>query len=209
MYNSNEEEKMNVWTNIWLKPREVVRYGITKDMFLFAMILMAINGISNLWNELAGSNVEGVTNYFAYLSQTERLVWSLIGGPIIGIISWFIMAGLILLIGKWLGGRGTYRAMLIALGFAAIPSLVLVAINILELLIFANGNIGIGYALWLVTRVVFALVIMVWGFVISLKAIGEAHEFSAWRALGVMAILFAALVVLAIGIALIVFILLI
>lgn len=203
MYQTNEKQnnrKINPWIDIWFNTRKVIRESITKDTFLFALVIGAVVGINTLWNELSTSSVEGVTNFFEHVSFTEKIVWSLLAGPVIGVISLFIMAGVFTLVGKWIGGRGTYRSLFIALGIALIPSVILLGFNVINILLIGEGlmtnaSLNNVQSTWFMLQGLLTISIAVWSFLISLQSIGEAHEFSAWKALATMAIVIGLLLV--------------
>lgn len=105
-------------------------------------------------------------------------------GSILGLLAWVFVASIVTFVGRWLGGQGTVKEFLIATGISYIPIVLLLSLNIVDLLLLGeNIFITKGHALWLMFSGILASVVGVWNIVISLKSIGEAHRFSAWRAL--------------------------
>jgi len=118
----------------------------------------------------------------------------LVGGMIGGLIGLYLGALILRTTGRWLGGEASYDDMLVALGRGvSMPAAAMGALWIPQLLLFGGEMFtaetpSIDASAW--KQVLFYLIITVelilavWSVAVALKAIGEAHRFSAWRALG-------------------------
>lgn len=177
----DKKEEMNVWTAVWLKPKEAARYAIDFKPMKFAIILALIAGVLDLLNGASQNSLgDG-------MSVPGILVMAIIMGPILGIISWWIGAGISTMVGTWLGGIGRFEELKKAFAITLIPGIVGGMLWIPDLLIlgeslFIEDNIVTGGKLvWLLFSGTIGFIIGIWGFVITIMAIAEAHQFSAWR----------------------------
>ncbi|MEK5038431.1 Yip1 family protein [Sporosarcina sp. FSL K6-3457] len=177
----SKKEELNVWTSIWLKPRETVRYAINHKPMKFAVILALIAGIFDLLNGATQNNL-GDT-----ISIPMIFVLAIIVGPIFGIIGWWIGAGIATIVGTWLGGIGKFAELkmafaityipIILFGFLWIPDYLILG----EVLFIEDFDISFGKIIWLFFSGFISIVVGIWNFIITINAIAEAHQFSRWR----------------------------
>lgn len=100
----------------------------------------------------------------------------LVGGGISGLIYLYVAGWLYKLTGSWLGGKGTFTDLKCAVGWSQYP---FILANIASFFgIFAVPNPWFQAFFGLIN-----VILAVWGVVIFLNLAGEAHRFSAWRAL--------------------------
>lgn len=175
-------EEVNLWTTIWTAPRKAVRAGINGGKMQFAMYLAIIAGIIRFLDK-AVSEYLGDTLPFLVV-----LIMALGVGTLLGFFSWWIMSGVSTLVGKWLRGTGTYKEMKIAIGISYIPFVVSGILYIFDLLflrtaLFKDVDLSVFQALWILFSASVSVVLSVWSFVVLVKAVAEAHRFSAWRGL--------------------------
>jgi hypothetical protein len=127
-------------------------------------------------------------------SLTTILVICLVLGPVLGIISLYIMGELLRGAGSWLDGRGTSREVRAAIAWASVPNIFTLPLWIPKLLIFGEelfmvpivermdtssplGIASIGFT-------IVEIAVGIWSWFVWLKSLGEVHRFSAWKALG-------------------------
>src|SRR6185312_3312029 len=79
-----DDEKMNLWTSIWIKPREAVRYAIDNKSMKFAIILVLIAGVFDVLNGASQNNLGDRMPVSIILMMTVIL------GPFLGLIGWWI-----------------------------------------------------------------------------------------------------------------------
>lgn len=177
----DQKKEMNVWTAVWLKPKEAVRYAIDFKPMRFAIILALIAGLLDVLNGTSQNNLgEG-------MSVPGIFVMAIIMGPILGLIAWWLGAGISTIIGTWLGGIGRFAELKMAFAITLIPGIVGGMLWIPDLLIlgeslFVEDDIVTGGKLvWLLFSGTIGFIIGIWGFIITIMAIAEAHQFSAWR----------------------------
>lgn len=181
---------LNPWFSIWTRPRETLRQLLDRNIDMSSQVLMlaALSGIVASLNRAAGRSM-GDT-----LSLGAIVVFSLFVGSLGGLLSVYLGGALLGWIGRQLGGSGANEDVRAAIAWASVPQLWGSILLILEIGIYgkelfttetpridANPALGLlllGFAL-------IEIVIGIWAFVVFLKCLGEAHRFSAWRALGV------------------------
>ncbi|OYD06066.1 hypothetical protein CHM34_18300 [Paludifilum halophilum] len=118
------------------------------------------------------------------------LVFSLILGPIFGLVGWAIISGLTYWTGSWLGGTGTWKEIRTASAWAGIPFIATLIVWIPQLLLFGREMFttampSLDQSFLLVLLFLFLngidLVLTVWYYVVFSKSLGEAHGFSSWK----------------------------
>ena len=177
----DKKDEMNVWTAVWMKPKEAVRYAIDFKPMRFAIILALLAGV------LDGLNGASQNNLGDGMSISGIFVTSILMGPILGLIAWWLGAGISTIVGTWLGGIGRFAELKMAFAITLIPGIVGGILWIPDLLIlgeslFIKENIVTGGKLiWLFFSGAIGFIIGIWGFVITIMAIAEAHQFSVWR----------------------------
>ncbi|WP_379133247.1 YIP1 family protein [Paenibacillus sp. sgz500958] len=182
------ENKTSPWLTVWTAPRRTIRsYLESSDPGRNALWLSIIAGFSYSLNR-ASSNNTGDD-----MSLLMILLVSLIGGGIGGLLMFYLGSPLLRITGSWLGGKGTTPEIKVALARGVfMPSVLIALMWIPELLLVgkelftaetpnmdSNILILVLYLLCIFVELVFG----VWAMVVGLKAIGEAHRFSAWKAL--------------------------
>jgi len=179
-------EPLVPWISIWTRPRATLRQILDDDPRRFLFRLAALGGIADGMGLVVGSGL-GDT-----LSPAWCLAIALVGGALGGILILFISTGLILVGGRWLGGRGGTTQVMAAVAWSNVPEVwgLLLWLPRAALLgdevfraapsrIEDNPPAALFFGLLLLAQRLFGL----WGFVVALKCIAEAHSFSAWRAL--------------------------
>ena len=178
-----QKEELNLWTSIWIKPRETVRYAIDTKPMKFAIILALIAGVFDVLNA-ASQNDLGDS-----MSVLTIFVLAVVVGPLLGLVGWWIASGITTIVGKWLGGTGTFADLKMAIAISYIPIIlggVLWIPNLLilgEVLFIEVFDVSAGQIIWLFISGFIGIVLGVWSFIITVKAIAEAHRFSGWRGL--------------------------
>ncbi|MFJ7935867.1 Yip1 family protein [Sporosarcina sp. NPDC096371] len=176
-----KKEELNLWTSIWTKPRETVRYAIDHKSMKFAIILVVIAGVFDMLNAASQNNMGNS------MSVSKILLFSVVLGPLLGLIGWWIAAGIATFVGTWFGGEGRFAELKMAFAIAYIPVILGGLFWIPDLLILGehlfNDEISISglTLIWQLLSGLIGIVIGVWGFIITVLAVAEAHKFSGWR----------------------------
>lgn len=134
--------------------------------------------------QITGVSYPGKTPF----TNIWAIVLAVIGGTISGIISLYVSSWLYKVTGRWLKGKGDGKTVRTAVGWSYYPSVVSGILYLLGIIVSKS----------LILKFVFvflSLVVGVWGFIIFLHLLSEAHEFSVWKALAT--ILLAILLVIA------------
>jgi hypothetical protein len=191
-------EPLVPWTSIWSRPRATLRQILETDPRRSVFLLAALGGIAGAL-DLATASGTGE----AYPIPVTLAI-ALAGGALGGVLFLFVFTPLVRVAGRWLGGRGETTDIMAALAWANVPS-------IWSLLLWLPRGALLGEETFRLTPSVIEgnppaalflgflnlaqTLIGLWGFVITLKCLGEAHRFSAGRALVTLAL--AALMILA------------
>ncbi|MFC5587652.1 YIP1 family protein [Sporosarcina soli] len=179
----DKKEDLNVWTSVWIRPRETVRYAIDNKSMRFALILVLISGVFDVLNGASQNNTGDV------LPVPLILILAVVLGPLLGWIGWWIGAGIATFVGKWFGGIGEFEELKMAFAISYIPFILGGILWIPDLLILGEAvfiedvDISAGKWIWLIFSGFIGIVLGIWSFIITIKAIAEAHRFSAWRGL--------------------------
>jgi len=178
-------EPSTPWLSIWTRPRATLRLILATDPRRGVFRLAALGGIAEF---LALCVREGVGDTY---SIPVLLALSLGAGTVLGILGILVFTAVIAPIGRWLKGRGGSAEVMAALAWANVPAIwgLLLWLPRAALLgeetfhplpAIVQGNpealLFFGFLQFL------QVVIGLWGFAITLKCLGEAHGFSAWRA---------------------------
>lgn len=125
--------------------------------------------------------------------QMTTLFFTIIVTSIIGaIFYYYVIGGLLYWLGSLLGGTGTYEDVRLSLAYAYIPTIFSLLIWIPSFILFGKDNFtsltpkldsSTGLTITYYVFGIIELIIGIWGIVIYLKCLGEAHKFSAWKAL--------------------------
>lgn len=192
----------NPWLHIWFNPRTTIRR------------IVAINPERNL------ALLVGLSGFAGTLDTASQNSWgdglpllaipflAAISGFIGGFISLYISGGVLYLTGRWLGGRANGSEIRAALAWSSAPKIVGLVLWLPLLALFGRENFTTvtprmdflltNYPiLWVIVigLIVFAIVLLVWQFVLYLLCLSEVQRFSVWRALGATLIPFLILLV--------------
>ena len=182
--NSFDEEPLNPCFSIWTKPRATMRQIFETDPERLVLVLAMAGGFGESLGQASMENLGDHTPLAGIIA------FALIGGAIGGSIGLYLGGAMLCWTGRWLGGTGTPVTVRAAIAWGQVPAIwaLLLWVPFFALygaemfsevkpLMNANPFPVVGLS-------VIELVIVIWGIVVGLKCLGEAHEFSAWRALG-------------------------
>ena len=108
---------------------------------------------------------------------------------VVGFILWVVIAGILHVVAKVLGGKGAFTEMLVLMGFAMLPNIFQAPIGLIA--IFSGGLAGALIAIGL------GGILAIWILILYVLAIREAHKFSTGRAIATLVLPFVVLMVLA------------
>ncbi len=181
-----EKLSVNPWIGMWVRPRETIRAILNYNKSYLLLLLYWIYGFPLLL-QLA-QNMSLGDQY----SAVSILVVAAIGGMLVGFIGINLGSLLFHWTGRWIGGAGSFQDVRAAVAWSSIPNAVSGLIWIIQIAMFGSKifslsffsmpMVGMQVSVTYICSVI-SIVVMVWGIVILLKAIGEAQRFSAWKAL--------------------------
>lgn len=181
-----EKLSVNPWIGMWVRPRETIRAILSYNKSYLLMLLYWIYGLPLL--------LQFAQNFS--LGDQYSLGMILGGSAVLAILFGFIGinlgAWLFKVTGRWIGGAGSFQDVRAAVAWSSVPNVISIAIWLTQLAMFGNKVfsimffsmplIGMELTVTYICSII-SVVIMIWGLVILLKAIGEAQQFSAWKAL--------------------------
>jgi hypothetical protein len=177
---------VNPWLGMWVRPHETIRAIIQYNTSYLLPLLYWIYGFP-IALQLAQNMSMG-----DQASLLTILLSAVVGAIIIGALGINLGACLFYWTGRWIGGAGTFKEVRAAVAWSSVPSLVNLLIWCTQLAVFGKRIFTlmfletsfVGAQLGLVFLIsVIQIVATVWGVVMLLKALGEAQQFSAWKAL--------------------------
>jgi Yip1-like protein len=180
------------WATIWTRPRATIRRIVETDV-RYQVTMLAILSGGLIWLERRWSSPSPAAAF------PMLVVMAVIVGAILGVIELYVNGALLKWAGHALGGVGSYAEVRAALAWSRVPVIVAVAVGVLAILLGTDGPMlgedseltGSGASLLLLHGF-----LVLWGFVVMLKCVGEVHRFSAWRALGSILLVIGAIVLL-------------
>ena len=169
---------LNVFLSVWTKTRATVRYMIDHKSMALAFMLYILGGI--------GSVMTGLTDIDLTFSVPIILLICFIGGPLLLSILQFVVAAVVLLMGKLFKGTGRYTDIFKALSVGYIPFIVLIPFYTIWLLVDTEGllmmNVEPNAVISIITLLLTA-VMSIYSIVIQIIAVSEAHRFGIWKAI--------------------------
>lgn len=195
-FTAGPQAPLSPWTAIFTRPRAVMRQILDRDPSRGVHLLALGGGIL----ETLGSDTRVLSHFGMPLGSIIAVKVML--GAVAGILLLYTGSGLLLLTGRWLGGKGSFVEVRSATAWSNVPIFwsALLWLPLLGYLGFEAFNLDVDSMrgdpvglLLLVPIGIAGFVLVIWRLVIYCKCLGEAHRFSAWHSLG--AALIAALLV--------------
>ncbi|MFD1395699.1 Yip1 family protein [Kroppenstedtia eburnea] len=184
--------ELNPWFSMWLRPRETVRQIMwTKShSYHWIWLLLVLVGADALLDSASGRDL-GDT-----MPVPLIFIFSFILGPITTAIGWAFFTLLVMLSGKILGGKATFKEVSLATGWGMVPMAWGLLLWIPELILFGEslfmedlpGLDGIVAVLFLLFFSFVEIVLVVWSLVITVGGVAEVYGFSNLKGLGTCAL---------------------
>ncbi|MDG3008032.1 Yip1 family protein [Paludisphaera mucosa] len=175
------------FATIMTSPRRTFRRILASDPAYRVAPLSMLSGVDNALDRAAGKNLGDRISTSAILAMAVLL------GPLGGVIGVYFLGWLFSWSGRRLGGAADSRSVRAAIAWAQAPIVLALLIWAVQLAVFGGEmftketprlDADRGLLLLYAATMILDLVLGVWMFVLLLKCLGEAHGFSAWRALG-------------------------
>lgn len=173
---------------IWYMPRPTLRAILLTDPDKYVLLLAALPG-------LIGGVIGALITPAPPTVKMITLLFSFIFGPVMGIVVLYIWGALFSWLGFFLGGKGTAQEVRAAFAWGYVPQIVLVLpLAGLQLLAISSfmpqmaAGMEPSSTLAAFSGLLSCLLLpaSIYAFIIMLQCLGEAHQFSAWRAWGTL-----------------------
>jgi len=176
----------DIFTKIWMSPREVFKFINDTRYAKFTTLLLILGGITSALNNATSRNMGDLLPLWGVLMAC------VIGGAVFGWLYFYVYAALMSWTGKWLKGVGNTRSLFRMMSYALIPSLVVLLTFILRVVLFGNNefqrnvdmfdNAFLTTSVYTVTAFI-EIVIGVWTLVILVIGISEVQKLSIWKSI--------------------------
>jgi hypothetical protein len=178
---------LNPWFSIWTKPRatmkEIFQQSTPRYVFLLFLTGAFVQVLDRATLQHSGDS----------MSLTQLIIAAVMGSLIGAAIYYYLVPKVLYWIGSKIGGRGTTERVRYAVAYSYIPMVyALIIVWMPSLFLFGIENFttftpvvdsSSTLSLLFMLFGIVDLVIGIWSTVIFLKCLGEAHLFSAWKAL--------------------------
>ena len=192
-------DSISPFFSIWIEPRATIRRIVdsdpTRNVLALAAIGPAINSLISQWSAV----INGTTH--PSVLWPLWVAFSVAIQAAFGILFLYIFAAVFRWSGSLLGGTASSVEVRAALAWSQVPAIVAEIILLFALFAGVPMPKMLPGRLPLIDPAFYKVMVVegvlgIWGFIISLKCIGEVHRFSAWRAF--LAILIPPIIVLVI-----------
>jgi hypothetical protein len=176
---------LSPWFSIWTRPRATLRQILETGPRRHVATLAILGGVAS---GLAAARAEMA----ATLPPAAVLACVVAGGAVGGLIGVWLMGALLRIGGRLVGGRGDWASVRAAVAWAQVPAIWAILLWLPRSVLLGGeafhpdpaatqDHAASALALMLIEAT--QGVVAVWQLVVTLKCVGEAHAFSAWRAL--------------------------
>ena len=123
----------DIFTKIWTEPRRVFKFINDTQYEKYLYILMIFAGIVRAFDRASSKDMGDH-------SSLLTIVFScIIGGGMLGWISYYIYAALLSWTGKWLNGAGNTSSIYRMMAYAMIPSIMALVFVFLQIAVYGQG----------------------------------------------------------------------
>ena len=178
----NGGQQVNPWISVWLHPRKTVQFVVEFKTGKFVFLIAMLSGI------LLSFDLAVNDDLVASWNITYILLFSLVVGPTVGVLGFYLISATYHLFSKMVGGNGTSEQTRKAFAVSEMILIVAGILLILDLLIVGQTNdssghdLSVGQSTWLVISSILNFVAGIWSTIAFIAAISEVHRFSIWKA---------------------------
>ena len=190
--------ELNPWVSIWTQPRATIQQIVDSDPERLVLVLAGIGGFGSVLDTVREQGLGDLIPWFPDIVLICALI-----GPLVGIVGLYVLSFLLHWTGKWLGGRASTKLIRAAGAWGQVPAIwgILLWVPLIALFgqdlfrsdsfgLELNPLVGVGFSFGLI-----GMVLIAWSTVVSLHCLGQVQGFSAWKALGNMALVVAVVVI--------------
>lgn len=184
--------ELNPWFSMWIRPRETVRQIMwTKShSYHWIWLLLLLAGADSFLDNASGRDLGDK------IPVPLIFIFSFILGPITAVIGWALFTLLVMLSGKILGGKATFKEVSLATGWGLVPMAWGLLLWVPELILFGDslfmkdlpGLDGIVAALFLLLFSFVEISLVGWSAVVTVGGVAEVYGFSNLKGLGACAL---------------------
>lgn len=187
----------NPWLSIWTQPRKTIRSIVASNPKYGFIILSIIYGLPFAFNLVQNFGFSPKVPTWAIL------IGSLVASPFLGMIGITISAFFLQLVGRLIGGKGSFLNVRAAVAWSNLPNVLSIVVTLFLLGIFGGQIFCQDFAQMQFTgyragvlflAMLIETIISIWGFILLLCTLSEVHGFSIWRAILSVVILLAVFV---------------
>jgi hypothetical protein len=178
-------DSISPFFSIWIEPRATIRRLVdsdpTRNVLALAAIGPAINSLISQWSEVINGTAHPSVLWPLWVAFSVALQAAF------GILFLYIFGAVFRWSGSLLGGSATNVEVRAALAWSQVPAIVAEIILLFALFAGVPMPKMLPGRLPLIDPAFYKVMVVegvlgIWGFIISLKCVGEVHRFSAWRA---------------------------
>lgn len=169
--------------SIWTQPRRIIQYLAEYDPAKYVIPLLILNGVVSMFQQATNSH------WGDTMELTTIILLCVLCGPMIGIMSGYIVSGLLSFSGNWINGKATPDQIRMVLAWSAVPITFLLVVLPIELAVFGvepfskqhptmDANPLLAGLLALIM-----FVLSIWSLVIFVIGLSEVQGFSVWHAI--------------------------
>lgn len=169
-----------IFTKIWTKPREVLRYIHDNKYDKYVAVLLVLAGISRAFDRAVLKDMGDKLPLLAILGIC------IIMGGLLGWLSYYIYSALISWTGKWLNGKGDTTSILRVIAYAMIPSIIALIFLIPQIGIYGNeifkaeGDVtseGVASNIIFYGSIIFELILGICTIIFCIIGVSEVQKF--------------------------------
>lgn len=177
----------SVWLSIWVRPRETIRSIVSQNAKQGLWVLAAIYGFGSLLGAFQ------TLSFGSMIGAFPIFLLALVLSPFWGYILFAFWSWVVLLIGKWFKGRGSFQEIRASYAWSCVPLAIndiiwLITLISFGAIIFLNPPppvmVSNGKATFLLFLTLCRVVLSIWSLVIYINALAEVQKFSVLRAIG-------------------------
>ena len=172
---------------IWKRPRTTLRWILKTDPTYLVTPLACAWGFNQALNRMAAKHLGDVWSTPALLGI------AIVAGPLGGLFVLYVFGWIFSWSGRALGGKGNPQDVRAAIAWGQSPALAMLAVHAVQIAAVGHEQFtratpklqaSPGLQAFYAATMGVDLVLLWWMVALVLRCVGEAHRFSAWRALG-------------------------
>jgi len=177
----SNHNKVNVFRDIWFRPKQVFQYILEFDYNDFVIPLLYILGILRSLNSAIDKNLGDM------FSLPTIIFSSIFIGGFFGWLGFYIYAIILRWTGKWLNGKGDTDSILKVLAYGQIPSILVLLLIIAQIFLFGEdlfksemdpNKYNTLNANFLIITTILQVLLVIWSSILVIIGLSEVQKFS-------------------------------